>query len=77
MTLDNILEKIKKAKSIVLLTHENPDGDAVGSSLAMYEALKQMGKENVDVIIPEYPRTYTFLVWQRFAYTRAKLPAFR
>lgn len=61
MTLDNILEKIKKAKSIVLLTHENPDGDAVGSSLAMYEALKQMGKENVDVIIPEYPRTYTFL----------------
>lgn len=61
MTLDNILEQIKKAKSIVLLTHENPDGDAVGSSLAMYSALKEMGKENVDVIIPEYPRTYTFL----------------
>lgn len=61
MTLDNILEQIKKAKSIVLLTHENPDGDAVGSSLAMYEGLKEMGKENVDIIIPEYPRTYTFL----------------
>lgn len=61
MTLDNILEQIKKAKSIVLLTHENPDGDAVGSSLAMYEALKQLGKENVDLIIPEYPRTYRFL----------------
>lgn len=61
MTLDNILEQIKKAKSIAILTHENPDGDAVGSSLAMYSALKQMGKENVDVIIPEYPRTYRFL----------------
>lgn len=61
MTLDNILEQIKKAKSIVLLTHENPDGDAVGSTLAMYEALKQLGKENVDLIIPEYPRTYRFL----------------
>ncbi len=61
MTLDNILEEIKKAKSIVILTHENPDGDAVGSTLAMYEALKQLGKENVDVIIPEYPRTYKFL----------------
>lgn len=60
-TLDNILEEIKKAKSIVILTHENPDGDAVGSSLAMYEALKQMGKEDVDVIIPEFPRTYRFL----------------
>lgn len=61
MTLDNILEQIKKAKSIVLLTHENPDGDAVGSTLAMYAALKEMGKENVDIIIPEYPRTYLFL----------------
>lgn len=61
MTLDNILQEIKKAKSIVILTHENPDGDAVGSSLAMYEALKQLGKEEVDIIIPEYPRTYRFL----------------
>lgn len=61
MTLDIILEEIKKAKSIALLTHENPDGDAVGSTLAMYAALKELGKENVDVIIPEYPRTYRFL----------------
>ena len=40
MTLDNILEEIKKAESIVILTHENPDGDAVGSSIAMYLGLK-------------------------------------
>ena len=60
-TLDSILEEIKGAESIVILTHENPDGDAVGSSLAMYAALKQIGKENVDIIIPEYPRTYRFL----------------
>lgn len=61
MTLDNILEKIKEAKSIVILTHENPDGDAVGSALAMYTALEQMGKKEVDVIIPVYPKAYTFL----------------
>ena len=36
MTLDNIKEEIQKAKKIVILTHESPDGDAVGSSLAMY-----------------------------------------
>ena len=29
MTLDEILEEIKKAESIVILTHESPDGDAV------------------------------------------------
>ena len=60
MTLDNILEEINKAKTIVILTHENPDGDAIGSSLALYNALKSYGK-NPDVIIPEYSRTFEFL----------------
>ena len=44
MTLDKILEEINKADSIVILTHENPDGDAIGSSLAMYNILKAYGK---------------------------------
>lgn len=60
MTVDNILEEIKKAKTIVILTHENPDGDAVGSSLAMYMALQKMGKE-VDLVIPVLPKLYAFL----------------
>lgn len=60
MTLDNILEEIKKANSIVILTHEHPDGDAIGSSLAMYMGLKALGK-NPDLIIPEFPRIYNFL----------------
>ena len=29
MTLDNIIEEINNANSIVILTHENPDGDAI------------------------------------------------
>lgn len=29
MTLDRIKEEISKANSIVILTHESPDGDAV------------------------------------------------
>lgn len=60
MTLDNILDEINKANNIVILTHENPDGDAVGSSLAMYMTLKKMGKD-VDLIIPELPRVFNFL----------------
>ena len=59
-TLDNILEEINKAESIVILTHENPDGDAIGTGLALYNALKQYGK-NPDIIIPEYPRIFGFL----------------
>lgn len=60
MTLEHILEEIKKAKKIVILTHENPDGDAIGSSLGMYIALRKMEKEP-DIIIPELPRVYNFL----------------
>lgn len=59
-TLDNILEEIDRAESIVILTHENPDGDAIGTGLALYNALKQYGK-NPDIIIPEYPHIFEFL----------------
>lgn len=60
MTLDTIKEEIEKANSIVVLAHENPDGDAVGSCLATYMVLKKMGKE-VDVICSIFPRTFDFL----------------
>ena len=60
MTLDNILEEIKKADKIVILTHEMPDGDAMGSSLAMMYALKSLGK-NADVIIPKYSTCFDFM----------------
>ncbi len=60
MTIDNIKEEINKAKDIVILTHETPDGDAVGSALAMYLTLKKMNKQ-VDVVIPEYSNIFSFL----------------
>ena len=60
MTLDTIKEEIQNAKDIIILTHEMPDGDAVGSSLAMYNGLKQLGK-TVDLVIPEYPKSFEFL----------------
>lgn len=60
MTLDNVLEEINKAEKIVILTHDTPDGDAVGSSLAMLHAIKLLGKK-ADVIIPEYSDCFSFL----------------
>ena len=56
--LDEILKKIKQAKTIVLLVHENPDGDAIGSGLAMYLALKNINKE-ADLVIPKYSRVFS------------------
>jgi len=60
MTIDNIKEEIQKANDVVIVTHESPDGDAVGSALAMYLTLKKLGK-TVDVIIPEYASIFDFL----------------
>lgn len=60
MTLDEILKEIHQAQSVVILAHENPDGDAIGSSLAMCLALKNLGKE-VDILMNEYPANFSFL----------------
>lgn len=60
MTLDRILDEIKKAEKIVVLTHENPDGDAIGSATAMKFAMEYLDK-SVDVIIPEYSKCFAFL----------------
>ncbi|MCW3075660.1 MAG: family phosphoesterase [Bacteroidetes bacterium] len=51
---------IKKAGKIVIVTHWSPDGDAMGSSLALYHYLKSL-KKTVNVVVPnEYPE---FLQW--------------
>lgn len=58
MTLDEILKEIEKAESFVITAHENPDGDAVGSCLAFATILKELGKENIDVLFKEYPAVF-------------------
>ncbi len=45
--IDSILELIKVSKRVLISSHENPDGDAIGSTLALGLALEQMGKEVV------------------------------
>ena len=58
--LDSIREMIQKAKKILIITHENPDGDAVGSSLGFMHGLKKLEKE-VDVYLPVVNKMYSFL----------------
>ncbi len=71
-TLDEILKEINKANNIIILTHENPDGDAIGSSLAVYNMLKKQGK-NVEVVIPTYSRIFSKLPGMKDAKTEGKL----
>ncbi len=51
---------IESSKNIVITTHHRPDGDAMGSSLGLYNYLSLLGC-NVNVITPsDYP---DFLTW--------------
>ena len=59
--LEQIKELINKAKSILIRTHENPDGDAVGSSLGLMNGIKKLGEKKVDVLIPKVNSMYKFL----------------
>ncbi|NBC84023.1 MAG: bifunctional oligoribonuclease/PAP phosphatase NrnA [Bacteroidetes bacterium] len=55
-----VRERIKNARSICILSHRNPDGDAIGSALALYHLLKKWNKK-VNVVLPNfYP---DFLGW--------------
>ena len=51
-------------RNVVIVCHVSPDGDAVGSSLGLYEYLKRKGK-NVNVIVPNY--FPDFLRWMKDA----------
>ena len=46
-TRDQVLERIRGDQRFVLATHEHPDGDALGSLVAMHELLTALGKDSV------------------------------
>jgi bifunctional oligoribonuclease and PAP phosphatase NrnA len=57
-----VKEQLVAAKSIVITSHQAPDGDAIGSSLALYHYFRKKGKE-VFVIVPDAPPS--FLNWMQ------------
>ncbi len=60
--LDACFDKIKKSNKVIITTHINPDGDAIGSALALYFAIKHLEKEVEIYIDSEVPHFLQFLV---------------
>ncbi len=52
---------IKNAKRILLVAHEELDGDAIGSLLAFYRVLKKIDKEVITVSTRTIPQIFSFL----------------
>jgi phosphoesterase RecJ-like protein len=46
-TRDEVLGEIRRTERFVVITHENPDGDALGSLIAMQEIMTGLGKDSV------------------------------
>jgi bifunctional oligoribonuclease and PAP phosphatase NrnA len=44
---DRVLEEIRNGERFLLVTHEHPDGDAIGSLVAMHGVLRALGKDSV------------------------------
>ena len=53
--LDAVAEAIRQHEQFLVTTHENPDGDALGSLLAMKLALEQLGKDARIYLVGEAP----------------------
>ena len=60
---EQVLEEIRAAPKLVVITHENPDGDALGSLVAMQRVLVALGKDSVMFIDADecpLPQEYRF-----------------
>lgn len=55
--LDQLVERIRSGQRFIISSHQRPDGDAIGSSLAAAFALRQLGK-SADVVFDATPAHY-------------------
>jgi phosphoesterase RecJ-like protein len=58
---EQVVIELRAAEKLLLTTHENPDGDALGSLLAMHGILTQLGKDSVMYMSPdEFPLPWEY-----------------
>jgi phosphoesterase RecJ-like protein len=61
--IDAVVQALQSHQRFLVTSHENPDGDALGSLLATHLALQQLGKDSVMVMegVAPLPGEYRFL----------------
>jgi len=58
---ESLHEVIRKAENVVLVTHINPDGDALGSLIGLADTLVTMGKNVFRYLEEPVSHLYAFL----------------
>ena len=61
ITMKEAAEKLMAAKKLLITAHVNPDGDAVGSTLALAAFLRSKGKTATVMIDDKRPKNLSFL----------------
>lgn len=59
--IDTVVETLQAGERHALVTHIYPDGDALGTTLALAHALKFLGKQVTLICVDEIPLTFQFL----------------
>lgn len=62
--LGELVRLIRKSKKILIATHVNPDGDGIGTVLALTHALRSLGKRVTAYMRDPVPKNYRFLPGQ-------------
>src|SRR3990172_3424254 len=60
-TPKKVLSALKEGRKFLIAAHINPDGDALGSALALSSALSSLGKKTYVYSRDPVPRQYEFL----------------
>jgi len=59
--IQKIAKILREEDNFLIVTHVNPDGDAIGSLLGLHLALVEMGKKSRPVSGEQFPELYDFL----------------
>lgn len=54
-------QRLDLSKNIVITSHQSPDGDAIGSALALFSFLKKLNIKSTVILPDEFPKFYNWM----------------
>jgi phosphoesterase RecJ-like protein len=72
MKVEKVAKIFQERDNFLIITHQGPDGDAIGSTLGLLELLHSNGKKAEAFFHEELPKVYTLL--PQMSYITADLP---
>ena len=73
-TINDLKQTLDKVGRVVITCHKKPDGDAIGSTLALCGILRNMGKNAIVIIPDQLPHNLSFMIqgWDVVTFTHSE-----